>query len=52
MGDRDTGFRLGNAEYRMAVTREPFRDGLADAATGSGNEGDARSVREMHRPLM
>jgi len=31
---------------------ESFRDGLADTATGSSDEGDARMVREMHRSLM
>jgi hypothetical protein len=36
----------------MTVGGETFRDGLADAATGSGDEGDARIVREMHRGFM
>jgi len=29
-----------------------LRDGFADSATGTGDEGDARLVREMHRGLM
>jgi hypothetical protein len=36
----------------VTVGGEAFRDGLADAATGTGDEGDARRVREMHRGLM
>jgi hypothetical protein len=36
----------------VTVGGETFRDGLADAATGSGDEGDARIVREMHRVFM
>jgi hypothetical protein len=34
------------------VGGETFRDGLTDAATGSGDEGDAGIVREMHRGFM
>ena len=29
--------------------RKPLSDRLADAPAGSGDEGDAGSVREMHR---
>jgi hypothetical protein len=36
----------------MTVGSETFRDGLADAAAGSGDEGDARRVREMHRKFL
>jgi hypothetical protein len=36
----------------MAVGSETFRDSLADTATGSGDEGDARRVRKMHRLFM
>jgi hypothetical protein len=36
----------------VTVGSEPFRDGLADAATGSGDKGDAGRVREMHRTFL
>jgi hypothetical protein len=36
----------------MTMGGQTFRDGLADAAAGSGDEGDARIVREMHRGFM
>ena len=52
VGDLHAGVGLRDAKHGVAVGGETFRDGLADAATGSGDEGDARIVREMHRGFM
>ena len=52
VGHLHAGLGLRHAKDGVTVGSEPFRDGLADAATGSGDEGDARRVREMHRKFL
>ena len=52
VGHLHAGLGLRDAKDGVAVGSESFRDGLADAATGSGDEGDAGRVREMHRAFM
>jgi hypothetical protein len=49
LGDGLAGSRLGDAEDRVPMGRKPLGDRLADAPAGSGDEGDAGRVREMHR---
>jgi hypothetical protein len=52
VGHLHAGLGLRDAKDSVTVGSETFRDSLADTATGSGDEGDARRVRKMHRKFL